>query len=273
MRRWGVRWVVAIALLAGGRWAAGQVATLGTGFAGHRAVVAAAQMVPSPEEGPGWREGLHGLLGQPDVDVSLLLVGVLLIYVELNVPGVVLPGALGLLCVLLGMYGLWAFPLSPAAAMFLLAGAALFPLEAKLGGHGGLAALGTALLVYGLAHLVVGSAAMPGVHLRVALAAGLSFGVITAGLGWVAARARRGKRLMGEEALEGLHGVARTELAPEGQVWVRGELWQARLAGGRVAEGAAVVVRGRQDLLLLVEAESERQDGSGNPLVPAGQAR
>lgn len=261
-------WAVALLLLlAGGGWAAAAE----TAFVGERgaAAVSVAQMVPVPEDGPGWREGLHGLLGQPDIDVSLLLVGALLIYVELNVPGVVLPGALGLLCVLLGVYGLWAFPLSPAAAMFLLAGAALFPLEAKLGGHGGLAALGTALLVYGLAHLVVGPAGAPGVHLRVALAAGLSFGAITAGLGWVAARARRGKRLMGEEALEGLRGVARTELAPEGRVWVRGELWQARLpAGGRVAEGATVVVRGREDLLLLVEAEGERRDGGG--LAPAG---
>lgn len=262
MRRWTVVWAVALLLLAGGRWA-----TAAGTFVGHRGaalVVSAAQMVPAPEGGPGWREGLHGMLGQPDIDVSLLLVGVLLIYVELNVPGVVLPGALGLLCVLLGAYGLWAFPLNPAAAMFLLAGAALFPLEAKMGGHGGLAALGTALLVYGLAHLVVGSAGVPGVHLRVALAAGLSFGAITAGLGWMAARARRGKRLMGEEALEGLRGVTRTELAPEGRVWVRGELWQARLiAGGRVAEGATVVVRGREDLLLLVEVEGDRPGGVG----------
>lgn len=216
----------------------------------------ARQMVPAEEAGPGWRNELHGWLRQPDVDVALLLVGMLLIYVELNIPGVVLPGALGLLCVLLGTYGLLAFPLSPAAAMFLLAGVALFPLEAKLGGHGGLAAMGTALLVYGLAHLVVGPAGAPGVHLRVAMAAGLSFGAITAGLGWSAARARRSKHLMGEEALAGLRGVARSTLAPEGRVWVRGELWQARLVGGGpVAEGAAVVVRGREDLVLLVDAE------------------
>lgn len=218
--------------------------------------VLAAQMVPAEEPGAGWRAELHEWLGQPDTDVALLLVGVLLIYVELNVPGVVLPGALGLLCVLLGAYGLWSFPLNPAAALFLLAGLALFPLEAKLGGHGGLAALGTALLVYGLAHLVVGSATVPGVHLRVALAAGLSFGAITAGLGWAAARARRSKRLMGEEALVGLRGVARTDLAPEGRVWVRGELWQARLVNrDALPVGTPVVVRGREELLLLVEAE------------------
>ena len=223
----------------------------------------AAQMVPSHDvDTGGWRGELTRLLAQPDIDVSLLLVGLLLVYVELNVPGVVLPGAFGLLSVLLGIYGLWAFPLSPAAALFLLAGVALFPLEAKLGGHGGLAALGTALLVYGLAHLVVGPADAPRVHLRVALAAGLSFGAITAGLGWMAARARRGKRLMGEEALDGLRGVARSELAPEGRVWVRGELWQARLTrGGHLPEGAAVVVRGRQDLLLLVDAECADEAG------------
>ena len=248
-------WVAGLALLLAGALWAGEA----SGGVPRGRVMAAgvAQMVAAPEDGAAeardWREELRSWLRQPDVDVALLLVGCMLIYVELNVPGVVLPGALGLLCVLLGVYGLWAFPLSGAAALFLLVGVMLFPLEAKLGGHGGLAALGTAMLVYGLAHLVIGSAATPRVHLGTAVAAGVSFGVITAALGWVAARARRGKRLMGDGSLVGMRAVARTVLDPAGQVEVRGELWQARMEGDvRVAEGAAVEIVRREDLLLVV---------------------
>ena len=266
--------ILAVLLLAGMRVADAGVHDakfLRAGVMGHIGAMAA-QMVATPDEPAfrDWRGQLHGLLGQPDVDVSLLIVGLLLIYLELNVPGVVLPGALGLLCVLLGLYGLWAFPLSGAAALFLLVGVVLFPLEAKLGGHGGLAVVGTAMLVYGLAHLVIGSASSPGVHLGTAIAAGVSFGGITAVLGVAAAKARRGKRLMGEEALLGARAVVRRELAPIGQVEVRGELWQARGEDGVwLPAGAEVVVRGRQDLLLLVGLEAggeAKQSGAASRL-------
>ena len=254
-------WVTGLALLLA--TASGVAAGVrGTAHAAGVAARSAVQMVAEPDRsadtGRSWMAELHHLLAQPDVDVSLLIVGILLIYVELNVPGVVLPGAAGLLCVLLGIYGLWAFPLSPSAALFLLVGVMLFPLEAKLGGHGGLAALGTASLVYGLAHLVIGSAPSPVVHLATAVAAGVSFGVITAVLGFAAAAARRSKRLMGEQTLLGALAVARTDLSPAGQVELRGELWQARMEGGlAVPVGTEVEVRSREDLLLVVGLRTE----------------
>ncbi len=219
-----------------------------------------AQMRPVPDPDGGdarrdWRSELRQRLRQPDTAIALLIVGLLLIFLEFNLPGAILPGAAGLLLVLFALYGLSMLPINPVAGVLLLLAFALFPLEAKAGGHGALAATGTALLVFALLHLVRVSSGQSGVHLPVALALGISFGLITAVLAFFAARARRGKRLLGDAALVGSAAIAQTALDPAGTVEVRGELWEARLpAGQSLAAGAAVTVQGRDGLLLLVEA-------------------
>jgi membrane-bound serine protease (ClpP class) len=69
---------------------------------------------------------------------------------------------------------------------------------------------------------------------------------------WSRRRAHRARPSVGVEDLVGRAGVAATELAPDGQVRVQGEIWAAR-SGVPVDRGAAVVVRGVDGLVLDVE--------------------
>jgi membrane-bound serine protease (ClpP class) len=203
---------------------------------------------------PSLRERLLSKLTNPDIAVLCLVLGGLLIYLEFNVPGTVVPGSIGTLLVLLSLFGLNLLPIRHTAIVLLLAAFVMMLLEAKYGAHGVLAFAGILCLVFGLATLVDGPIPELRVHTATAVGAGLGFGVISFGLAWIALRARRSKVLTGPQAMIGGTAIARTPLNPTGQVEIRGELWQASLRGpASLAIGSAVYVRGIEGLVLIVE--------------------
>jgi len=210
-------------------------------------------------DAPSLRERLLTRLANPDLAVLLVVAGGLLIYLEFNVPGTVVPGALGTLCVLLGAFGLNLLPLRHTAIALVIAAVALIVLEAKFASHGILATVGIGCLVFGLATLVDGPAPELRVHLATAIGAGVGFGCISFFLAWIALRARRNKVLTGPAAMLRQIATVVTPLAPSGQVEVRGELWQARLdaPAANAPAGSRVAVRGIDGLVLLVEALGE----------------
>jgi membrane-bound serine protease (ClpP class) len=203
---------------------------------------------------PSLRERLLSKLTNPDIAVLLLILGGLLIYLEFNVPGTIVPGSLGTLFVLLSLFGLNLLPVRHTAIALLLAAVILIVLEAKFGSHGVLALAGIASLVFGLATLVDGPIPELRVHLATAIGAGLGFGAITFGLAWIAIKARRGKVLTGPQAMIGGTAIVRTPLNPTGQVEIRGELWQAAVRGqASLAVGSAVSILSVEGLVLIVE--------------------
>jgi membrane-bound serine protease (ClpP class) len=182
---------------------------------------------------PSTRERLLTRLADPDFAVLLFIVGALLIYLEFNVPGTVVPGALGVLCVLLALFAFNLLPIRHTAVFLLIAALALILLEVKFSSHGLLALAGTVSLVFGLLTLVDGPPEFR-VHTSTALAAGLTFGTITFFLAYLGFKARRNKAVTGPDAMLGLLATVRSPLDPFGQVpfqvQVRGEIWQAVLA-------------------------------------------
>jgi membrane-bound serine protease (ClpP class) len=203
---------------------------------------------------PSTREKLLTRLTSPDLSVLLLVLGALLIYLEFNVPGTIVPGAIGTLCVLLALFGLNLLPIHHTAIFLLVAAVVLFILELKYTSHGVLAAAAVAALIFGLATLVDAPIPELRVHLSIAIAAGLGFGGISFGLALLALRAKRNKVLLGPQAMIGKLAIARTPLTPTGQVEVRGELWQARLTDhSHLPINAEVIVLALEDLTLLVK--------------------
>ncbi len=88
-----------------------------------------------------------------------------------------------------------------------------------------------------------------------ALAVSVPLGMITVFLMTIAIRARRSKVVTGLQGMIGAVGEARTDIDPEGKVFVQGELWNAH-ARARVSIGEPVVVRKVEGLELEVEKES-----------------
>ena len=139
-------------------------------------------------------------LSNPDVAVSLLIAGIFLVYLEFNVPGTVIPGALGTLFAMLAIYGLVHVPLRPAALLILAAGLTLLLLHLqferlKLPIRFFAILAGTVAIIFGLSTLVAGPNAALHVHIVTAVVAGTLFSGVTLSLAWIALLARRNKAI------------------------------------------------------------------------------
>jgi membrane-bound serine protease (ClpP class) len=206
---------------------------------------------------PTLREEILDRLMNPNLAVLILVIGGLLIYVEFNSPGTIIPGALGTLLVLTAFFALNMLPVRYTAVMMLIAAFTLLLLEAKFPSHGVLASVGILALIFGTLTLVEGPIPEMRVHISTAIACGLAFGLITVFLVRIALRARRNKVITGPQALIGNIGVAQQPLTPRGQILVHGELWQAE-SSDPAAPGEQVRVRSVDGLTLLVDRIPEK---------------
>ncbi len=201
---------------------------------------------------PTLRDDLLGWLVDPNIALLFLVGGALLIYLEFNSPGTIVPGALGTLMVLLAIFGLNLLPIRFTAVLLLIAAMVLLILEAKFGGHGALAIAGIVCLAFGTLTLVAAPVPQLGISPLVAIAVSVGFGAITVFLVRLAVRARQRKALTGADAMVGYNAVAMEPLAPSGHVLVEGEIWRA-VANRPAAKGAELRVIGHDQMLLYVE--------------------
>ncbi len=208
---------------------------------------------------PSLRDKLLDWLVDPNIALLFLVGGALLIYLEFNTPGTIVPGALGTLMVLLAIFGLNLLPIRYTAVLLLLAALILLMLEAKFGGHGVLAIAGIACLTFGTLTLVAAPVPEMAVNPWVAIAVSTAFGGITVFLVRLAVRARRMKAQLGASVMVGRAATAMEPLAPQGHVLVEGEIWLA-VASEPVAKGAPLRVVGHQEFLLNVEPAAPSQN-------------
>jgi membrane-bound serine protease (ClpP class) len=215
--------------------------------------VAGARIVPIV---PTLRDELLGWLVNPNIALLFLVGGALLIYLEFNSPGTIVPGALGTLMVLLGIFGLDLLPIRFTAVLLLVAAMGLLILEAKFGGHGALGIAGIVCLTFGTLTLVAAPVPEMGISPWVAISVSAAFGAITVFLVRLVVRAQRRKARIGPDAMVGSPATAMEALAPEGHVLVEGEIWQA-VANAPVAAGTRLRVVGHDQMLLQVEPEGQ----------------
>lgn len=213
---------------------------------------------------PTLRESLLGWLVDPNIALLFLVGGALLIYLEFNTPGTIVPGALGTLMVLLAIFALNLLPIRYTAVMLLLAALVLLVLEAKFGGHGALAIAGIACLTLGTLTLIAAPIPELRVNPWVAAAVSAAFGLITVFLVRIAMRARRLKQRLGFDALIGRPASAMEPLNPEGHVLVDGEIWRA-VADQALPAGSSLRVTGHKEYLLEVTQASPDAHTSATP--------
>jgi membrane-bound serine protease (ClpP class) len=198
------------------------------------------------------RQRILDFLLDPNIAFLVLAVGALALYAEFNHPGAVVPGVVGIVFILLALFALNLLPTRYASFTLIIAAFVLFVLEAKFATHGVLGLGGIVLLTLGGLLLVDGPIPQMRVNLWTALGVSVPFGAITVFLMGIAIRARRNKVVTGSQGMIGAVGQARTDIDPEGKVFVQGELWNAH-APSRVGMGEQVVVRKVEGLELEVE--------------------
>jgi membrane-bound serine protease (ClpP class) len=178
---------------------------------------------------------------EPDVFFILLILGVLGLYTEFTHPGVIAPGVVGGICMVLALYAMHILPVNLAGVFLILLALALFILEAKFTSHGVLAAGGIISMLLGAMFLIRSPLTPGGVSLGVALAVTLPFALLTVFLMRLVLRSRSWKNQTGREEMIGAQGTVVTELpvGAEGMIRVHGELWRA-ISNQPVPEGKPV---------------------------------
>src|SRR5436190_10767781 len=139
------------------------------------------------------KERILSMLMDPNIAFLLFALGSLAIFAELNHPGAVIPGVVGIISILLALFALNLLPTRYAALALLIAAFALFALEAKYATHGVLGIGGMICMVLGALFLVDGPIPEMRVHLLTALIVSVPIGAITIFLMTLALRARRGR--------------------------------------------------------------------------------
>jgi membrane-bound serine protease (ClpP class) len=207
------------------------------------------------------RQRIIAAVADPNIALVLLVIGALGIYVEFSSPGLIAPGVIGSILVLLGLSAISVLPINWLGAALLLLAFALFVLEAKFTSHGILGAGGAVAMVLGAVMLIDSPFPEMRIRLSTAIAVALPFSAITAILLSLAMRARRNKVETGPEGMVGELGVTLTALEPAGKIFVHGEYWDA-VAHAPVASGERVRVTAIDGLKLTVEPAGPEKGGN-----------
>lgn len=198
-----------------------------------------------------WRDRILQVITDPNIAYILFSLGMLGIFFELSNPGAVFPGILGGICLILAFFAFQTLPINYAGVLLMIFGLILFILEIKIVSHG-------ALTIGGIISMLLGSLLLfqsPLPYVRVSLViilcvvgATTLFFIFAIGSGL---RAQMRKPTTGAKGLIGEIAVARTDLAPEGTVFIHGELWRAE-SETPVKAGEKVVILEVNNLTLKV---------------------
>jgi membrane-bound serine protease (ClpP class) len=197
-----------------------------------------------------WKRILDTII-DPNIIVLLLSVGTLGIVVEIFHPGLIFPGTLGAISLIVGLFGLQVLPVSAAGILLMLLAAAFFGAEPFVPTHGALALAGATCFVLGSLLLFDPAGPSYQVSLPVVLTIAGTFAVLMTFAATKIVVARRRRPVTGQEELIGQVGVVRKALDPAGLVFVHGELWQARSENEPIEAGTPVVVAGIGEGLVL----------------------
>ncbi len=201
---------------------------------------------------PTFRQRLLMWLADPRIAFVLFAIGLLGVYFEVQHPGLVAPGVIGAVAMVLALYGFHMLPINVTGALLIAVAIALFALEAKVQSFGVLGFGGVVAAVIGSLILID----VPNPELRLplglVLAVVIPFALILIVMVRLALRARSARVTTGMAGMIGLRGRAETAIEPEGRVFVRGELWRAH-SQTKIAAGESVRVVGVNGLTLEVD--------------------
>ena len=202
-----------------------------------------------------WRTKVLGVITNPSIAYLLILVGIYALIFEFMNPGLVLPGVVGAICLLIALYAFHVLPVNYAGLALIVLGIAFMVAEAFLPAFGSLGIGGLIAFVIGSV-ILFDDAELPGFEIPYTLIAGVAvasaaFLFFVIGM---AARNRRRPVVTGREHLIDAAGEALEDFEAEGWARVHGETWRVR-AGAPVRRGQRLRVKSIDGLVLTVEAE------------------
>lgn len=211
-------------------------------------------------------EQIISALSNATLDGILFLVGIIAIVLDIYHPTIVLT-ILGVIAIVAGLVGAEIIGASLLGIVILVIAAALIVAELKLG-HGFALIAGVVLGAFGIYYLSLGLQYSPSpitalteIELGVLVVFGVIIGLY---IRWIIGPVRHRKKLTGPEAMIGKIGIAISDLKPDGEVRVQGEIWRAQSISGDVEKGEQVNIKALNGLIVTVEKVQKQKKPTQN---------
>lgn len=203
-----------------------------------------------------WRTGFLGIVANPTIAYLLLLAGVYGLVLEAFHPGAMLPGIMGGICLLVGLYALQLLPVNYAGLALMALGVGMLVAELLTPTYGALGVGGVIAFVVG--SIMLFNTRIPGYGVNIGIIGGIALcGIALLGMMlWMLLRARRAHGMGGDRRLLDATGKLLEPLTPAGEAraLLDGEYWRVR-SDQALPAGARVRVVRRDGLLLWVKPE------------------
>lgn len=205
--------------------------------------------------GMSWTDKFLNIISDPNVAYLMMMLGFFGILFELFNPGVILPGIVGIIALILAFYAMHTLPINYAGLALIIFGIFLLLIEIKVASHGMLAIGGIVSLLLGSMLLIKVSSPLELAHISkvVIIAATTVVSLLFLFVIGVGVKAQRLKVVTGIEALIGATGLAMDPLEPAGRVKVQGEIWNAISVSGIIDKDDTIRVTAMKKFILSVE--------------------
>jgi membrane-bound serine protease (ClpP class) len=198
---------------------------------------------------------LLSILSDPNLAYILLMLGIYGLFFELYNPGAIFPGVIGGICIILAFYSMHTLPVNYAGLALIIFAVILFLLEIKVVSHGVLTIGGIISLLLGSMMLIDEDSVLEAMEISmeliilvVVLTAAFFLFAISFGI-----KAQRKKTVTGSEGIVGEYGIAISNLKPNGEVKVHGEIWNAECRQEEIKKGDEIEVVSIDHLKLIVK--------------------
>lgn len=191
----------------------------------------------------------------PNLAFFLLIIGLVGLYIEFTHPGLIVPGVLGGICLLLAFLAFQVLPINYVGLFLILLSIGFFIAEVKIQGFGAFGVGGIVSFVLGAVMLI--DAPIPEMRpsMTMIITFAVCFAVLFMFLAYKVFKSMERRSETGQEGLTGETGTARTEITPtSGRVFVHGEWWNA-VSDETIPEGSQVVVESIDKFVLRVKKQ------------------
>ena len=196
---------------------------------------------PIVEWAPDWHDRLLSVITNPSIALILMLVGIYGLFFEFSNPGLVFPGVVGAVCLLVAAYAFHLLPVNYAGLALIIVGIAFIVAEVFLPTYGSLGVGGVIAFVAGALMLIDTGAGGFGIPWQLVAFLAVVTAVFLFVVARMALRARRAPIVSGMTTMVGADGVMLEDSGEIGWANIRGETWKVRTAG-RLARGQRIRV-------------------------------
>ena len=221
-----------------------------------RPVTLATSSVIIEEYEPNWRIKILSAIANPEIVLLLGLIGIYGLMYEGWNPGAIVPGVVGVICLLLAAYALQVLPVNYAGLALIIVGIALMTAEAFAPSFGALGLGGIVAFVFGAIMMFDSGIPGFGISLTFVIALAVLAALLIIWLVGFILRLRRRGAVSGKDSIIGGVGIVMSDFSGAGKIWLEGEAWAAH-SKVPLVKGQEVVVTNMDGLELEVEPTSE----------------